>query len=137
MISNIQSDRKTKMIFRLENVNIYYGSFLAVKNVSLEIPQNRITAFVGPSGCGKSTVLRSFNRLNELLKSFHLDGKIYYHDRDLYAPDINPEDARRRIGIVFQQPNPFPRSIYENIAFWARINGCQGDMDELVDSASN
>lgn len=99
----------------------------------MDIPKNRITAFIGPSGCGKSTLLRCFNRLNDLIESFRAEGRIYYGNRDLYAEDIDPVEVRRRIGMVFQKPNPFPKSIYDNVAFGARINGYRGDMDELVE----
>lgn len=120
-------------VLRTENLDIYYGSFLAVKGVNLEIPKNRVTAFIGPSGCGKSTLLRSFNRLNDLINGFHVDGKVYYHDQDLYASSVDPVEVRRRIGMVFQKPNPFPKSIYDNIAYGARVNGYKGNLDELVE----
>lgn len=133
MTSRLQSARQTETVFRTEALNIYYGSFLAVRDVSIDIAKNSITAFIGPSGCGKSTVLRCFNRLNDLIKSFHLKGKIYYHDQDLYASEIDPVEVRRQIGMVFQKPNPFPKSIYDNIAFGPRLLGYKGDMDELVE----
>lgn len=133
MTSNLHQSVQTDNVFHTENVNIYYGDFLAVKEVNLEVPKNAITAFIGPSGCGKSTVLRCFNRLNDLIKSFHLDGKILYHGQDLYAPEIDAVEVRRQIGMVFQQPNPFPKSIYDNIAFGPRLLGYKGDMDELVE----
>lgn len=137
MTPNLQRSAKTDtgIVFRTENVNIYYGDFLAVRDVNLEIPKNAITAFIGPSGCGKSTVLRCFNRLNDLIKSFHLDGKILYHGQDLYTPDIDPVEVRRQIGMVFQQPNPFPKTIYDNVAFGPRLLGYKGDMDELVENS--
>ncbi len=133
MTSRLQTARQTETVFRTENLNIYYGNFLAVRDVSIEIPKNSITAFIGPSGCGKSTVLRCFNRLNDLIKIFHIDGKIFYHDQDLYAPEIDPVEVRRQIGMVFQKPNPFPKSIYDNVAFGPRLLGYAGDMDELVE----
>lgn len=133
MTSNLQSQRQTDTIFRTEDLDIFYGSFKAVRDVSIEIPKNSITAFIGPSGCGKSTVLRCFNRLNDLIKIFHIDGKVYYHGQDLYAPDVDPVEVRRQIGMVFQKPNPFPKSIYDNIAFGPRLLGYKGDMDELVE----
>lgn len=120
-------------VFDTENVNIYYGNFLAVRNVNIKIPKNRITAFIGPSGCGKSTLLRSYNRLNDLIKSFRLEGTIKYRGHDIYHPQVDPVEVRRRIGMVFQKPNPFPKSIYDNVAFGPRINGYKGDMDELVE----
>ena len=133
MTPNLQIARQTETVFRTEDLNIYYGSFLAVKNVSIKIPKHCITAFIGPSGCGKSTVLRCFNRLNDLIKSFHIDGKIYYHDQDLYSSEIDPVEVRRQVGMVFQKPNPFPKSIYDNIAFGPRLLGYKGDMDALVE----
>jgi len=133
MTSNTHQSIRTDDIFHTENVNIYYGDFLAVRDVNLDVPKNAITAFIGPSGCGKSTVLRCFNRLNDLIKSFHLDGKILYHGQDLYAANIDPVEVRRQIGMVFQQPNPFPKTIYDNIAFGPRLLGYKGDMDELVE----
>ncbi|MBM0741831.1 phosphate ABC transporter ATP-binding protein [Phormidium sp. CLA17] len=133
MTTNLHNNVQTDNVFHTENVNIYYGDFLAVKEVNLEVPKNAITAFIGPSGCGKSTVLRCFNRLNDLIKSFHLDGKILYHGQDLYAPNIDAVEVRRQIGMVFQKPNPFPKTIYDNIAFGPRLLGYKGDMDELVE----
>ena len=124
---------RAETVLSTENLNIYYGNFLAVENVWLDIPKNRVTAFIGPSGCGKSTLLRCYNRLNDLIESFRAEGKVYFYDQNLYAPNIDPVEVRRRIGMVFQRPNPFPKSIYENIAFGARINGYRGDMNELVE----
>ncbi|WP_204139096.1 phosphate ABC transporter ATP-binding protein PstB [Halomicronema sp. CCY15110] len=120
-------------IFRVDNTDYYYGAFKAVRGVNLEIPVNKITAFIGPSGCGKSTVLRCFNRLNDLISGAHIDGRITFHGEDIYSKGVDPTELRRRVGMVFQKPNPFPKSIYDNIAFGARINGYQGDMDELVE----
>ncbi|MCU0548864.1 MAG: phosphate ABC transporter ATP-binding protein PstB [Leptolyngbya sp. Prado105] len=133
MTSRTQDARRTESVFRTQDLNIHYGNFLAVRDVSIEIPKNAVTAFIGPSGCGKSTVLRCFNRLNDLINSFHIDGKIFYHDQDLYASDIDPVEVRRQIGMVFQKPNPFPKTIYDNIAFGPRLLGYKGDMDELVE----
>ncbi|BAU66274.1 Phosphate import ATP-binding protein [Stanieria sp. NIES-3757] len=124
---------QTETVLKAENVNVYYGNFLALKGIYLDIPKNKVTAFIGPSGCGKSTLLRCYNRLNDLIPIFRLEGLITYHNNNLYAKDIDPVQVRRRIGMVFQRPNPFPKSIYENIAFGARINGYKGDMDELVE----
>ena len=129
----ISSINPTESVLRTENLNIYYGSFLALQNVWLDIPKNQVTAFIGPSGCGKSTLLRCYNRLNDLIESFRAEGKVYFYDKNLYAPNIDAVKVRRRIGMVFQRPNPFPKSIYENIAFGARINGYRGDMNELVE----
>lgn len=138
MMSNLENALKTETVFRTEDLNIYYGDFLAVRDVSIEIPKNAITAFIGPSGCGKSTVLRCFNRLNDLIKSFHIDGKIFYHNQDLYASEVDAVEVRRQIGMVFQKPNPFPKTIYDNIAFGPRLLGFKGgkdEMDALVENA--
>jgi len=117
----------------LQNVTISYGSFEAVRNVFLDIPRGKVTAFIGPSGCGKSTVLRGLNRMNDLIPGCSLKGKVVFDGQDLYDSRVDPVEVRRRIGMVFQKPNPFPKTIYENIAFGARINGYRGDMDELVE----
>ncbi len=133
MATNISTANGTETVLRTENLNIYYGNFLAVQNVWLDIPKHKATAFIGPSGCGKSTLLRCYNRLNDLIESFRAEGKITYYDKNLYAPDVDPVEVRRRIGMVFQRPNPFPKSIYDNITFGAKINGYTGNMDELVE----
>jgi phosphate transport system ATP-binding protein len=117
----------------LQNVTISYGHFEAVRNVYMDLPRGRVTAFIGPSGCGKSTVLRALNRMNDLIPGCTLKGKVIFDKHDLYDPRVDPVEVRRRIGMVFQKANPFPKSIYENIAFGARINGYRGDMDELVE----
>lgn len=117
----------------LQNVSISYGKFEAVRNVFMDIPRGRVTAFIGPSGCGKSTVLRALNRMNDLVPGCSLKGRVLFDNHDLYDTRIDPVEVRRRIGMVFQKPNPFPKTIYENIAFGARINGFKGDMDELVE----
>jgi phosphate transport system ATP-binding protein len=117
----------------LENVTISYGSVEAVRNVHLDLPRGRVTAFIGPSGCGKSTVLRALNRMNDLIPGCSLRGRVVFDGQDLYHPRVDPVEVRRRIGMVFQKANPFPKTIYENIAFGARINGFRGDMDELVE----
>ncbi len=133
MRSETRAARQTETVFQTENLNVYYGNFLALKNINIDIPKNKITAFIGPSGCGKSTLLRCYNRLNDLIKSFRAEGKVRYYGQDLYASDIDPVEVRRRIGMVFQRPNPFPKSIYDNVTFGPRINGFKGDMDELVE----
>jgi len=125
----------TDVVLRAKDCDMYYGSLKAVRDVSIDIPKNKITAFIGPSGCGKSTVLRCFNRLNDLIESFRLKGQMTYHGQDLYASDVDPVEVRRRIGILFQKPNPFPKSIYDNIAYGPRISGFKGDMDELVETS--
>ncbi|MEO0430231.1 MAG: phosphate ABC transporter ATP-binding protein PstB [Cyanobacteria bacterium J06656_5] len=121
----------TDVALKAEKISVYYGSNLAVKDVFLDIPRNQIVAFIGPSGCGKSTVLRCFNRMNDLIPAARVDGNISFNGEDISRFD--PVELRRRVGMVFQKPNPFPKSIYENISFGARINGYQGDMDELVE----
>lgn len=118
-----------------EGVKVWYGPTLAIEGVNLEIPRNRITAIIGPSGCGKSTLLRAFNRMNELIPSAETEGRVIYKGKNIYDPDVDPVEVRRHIGMVFQKPNPFPKSIYENIAWGARVNGFQGNMDELVEQA--
>jgi phosphate transport system ATP-binding protein len=120
-------------VFEVTDFNAWYGSFRAIRDISLRIPRNRITAFIGPSGCGKSTLLRCFNRMNDLVPIAHSTGTILYHGVDIYDPRVDPVEVRRRIGMVFQKPNPFPKSIHENVAFGARIVGYKGDMDELVE----
>lgn len=124
-----------KAVLRAKNIKVYYGSTLAVRNVSLDIPENQVIAFIGPSGCGKSTVLRCFNRMNDLIPGARMEGQITFHGRDLYDRKVDPVSLRSRIGMVFQKPNPFPKSIYENIAFGARINGYQGNMDDLIEDS--
>ncbi len=121
----------------LQDVSISYGhgKTLAVNHVFMEIPRGKVTAFIGPSGCGKSTVLRALNRMNDLIEGCSLSGRVLFDGQDLYDRRVDPVEVRRRIGMVFQKPNPFPKSIYENIAFGARINGFRGDMDELVESS--
>lgn len=116
-------------------LNIKYGDFLAVKDVDLDIHLNKITAIIGPSGCGKSTVLRAFNRMNDLIPSARTEGKVIYQGQNIYEADVDPVEVRRRIGMVFQKPNPFPKSIYDNVAWGARINGFQGDLDALVEES--
>ena len=133
MATNISTVNGTETVLSTEALQVYYGSFLALKDIYMDIPKNQVTAFIGPSGCGKSTLLRCFNRLNDLIDVFRAEGKIYYNGQNLYAPKVDPVEVRRRIGMVFQRPNPFPKSIYENIAFGARINGFKGNMDELVE----
>ena len=105
----------TQAVLRTENLNVYYGPKLAVRHVSLDIPENKVVAFIGPSGCGKSTVLRCFNRMNDLIPKTRIEGKVTYRGQDIYAPTVDPVNLRSSIGMVFQRPNPFPKSIYENI----------------------
>ncbi|HEX7100878.1 MAG TPA: phosphate ABC transporter ATP-binding protein PstB [Acidimicrobiia bacterium] len=123
---------------RIEDLDVYYGDFLAVKDVDLPFARHEITALIGPSGCGKSTVLRCLNRMNDLIPNARVEGKVFFNDRNIYDPDVDPVEVRRRVGMVFQKPNPFPKSIYENVAWGARINGFKGkrgEMDDLVERA--
>jgi len=110
----------------VENLSLYYGDFRAVKDVSLKIQRNKITAIIGPSGCGKSTMLRSFNRMNELVPSAWIEGEIVFEGQNIYAEGVDPVEVRKHVGMVFQKPNPFPKSIYENVAWGAKINGHPG-----------
>ncbi|HEV2128390.1 MAG TPA: phosphate ABC transporter ATP-binding protein PstB [Thermomicrobiales bacterium] len=120
-------------VITISDLNVYYGDFHAVAGVDIDIPENRITAFIGPSGCGKSTVLRCINRMNDLVPTARVEGSITYHGTEINSPKVDPVEVRRRIGMVFQKPNPFPKSIYENVAWGARINGYRGDIDEHVE----
>ena len=119
----------------LNDVGVWYGKKQAVDGVNLRIPRNQITALIGPSGCGKSTLLRSLNRMNDLIPSAHVTGQILLEGVDILGSEVDPVEVRRHVGMVFQKPNPFPKSIYENVAFGARINGYRGDMDALVEEA--
>ncbi|MBW6473812.1 MAG: phosphate ABC transporter ATP-binding protein PstB [Anaerolineaceae bacterium] len=139
LTSNIQSysinfhDDAT--IINANQLNIYYSGKLTVENFNLQVPKNKITALIGPSGCGKSSVIRSFNRMNDIIPGFSLEGKIIYKGKNIYSSREDPVRIRRQIGMVFQKPNPFPKSIYENVAFGARVNKYQGNLDELVESS--
>jgi phosphate transport system ATP-binding protein len=122
-------------VIRIRNLSFYYSSFRAVKDVSIDVEKHRITALIGPSGCGKSTLLRTINRMNDLITGTRVEGEVLYHGVDLYGKDVDPVEVRRRIGMVFQKANPFPKSIYDNVAFGPRINGFRGNMDELVEES--
>jgi phosphate transport system ATP-binding protein len=122
-------------VLRLDRVNFYYGAFRALKDISIDIETRHITALIGPSGCGKSTLLRTINRMNDLIPHTRVEGSVRFHDEDLYARYVDPVEVRRRIGMVFQKPNPFPKSIYDNVAFGPRLNGFSGDLDGLVESS--
>jgi phosphate transport system ATP-binding protein len=122
-------------VFRAEAVNFYYGPTKAISGVSLDIYERQITALIGPSGCGKTTFLRCLNRMNDLIPGTRIEGRITYRGEDLYEPAVSPIEVRRRIGMVFQRPNPFPKSIYDNVAYGPRLNGTRrGDLDDLVES---
>ena len=124
-------------VFEVSDLSVYYGAFRAVRNVSLTVRKNEITAFIGPSGCGKSTVLRCFDRMNDLIDSARVEGSILYHGVDLYGANVDAVEVRRRIGMVFQKPNPFPKSIYDNLAFGPRLNGIKkrAELDDIVESS--
>ncbi|HEX6309739.1 MAG TPA: phosphate ABC transporter ATP-binding protein PstB [Longimicrobiales bacterium] len=117
------------------NLSVLYGPTRAVKSISIKIPDRQAVAFIGPSGCGKSTLLRCFNRMNDLIPGARIEGEAMFQGTNLYDPDVDAVDVRRRIGMVFQKPNPFPKSIHDNIAFGPRINGFRGNMDELVEQS--
>ena len=122
-------------VIEVERFSAYYGSFRALDGVSLQIPANKISALIGPSGCGKSTLLRCMNRMNDLVPGFHGEGRMTYRGEDLYGRGVDAVEVRRRIGMVFQKPNPFPKSIYENVAFGPKVNGIKGNMAEIVESS--
>lgn len=128
-------NRNGRYAVETRDMNVYYSSFRAVKDINLQIHARRITALIGPSGCGKSTVLRAFNRMNDLVPTSWLEGEVFFHGKNLYDNDVDPVEVRRRIGMVFQKPNPFPKTIYDNVAWGAKINGYKGDMDVLVEQS--
>jgi phosphate transport system ATP-binding protein len=128
-------EQETRYVLKTEELNIFYGTFHAVRDVNLMIERNKITSMIGPSGCGKSTVLRCFNRMNDLIPIARVEGQVLLNGRNIYADEVDPVQVRRHIGMVFQKPNPFPKSIYDNIAWAAKINGFRGDMDELVEDS--
>ncbi|WP_449420013.1 phosphate ABC transporter ATP-binding protein PstB [Phormidium nigroviride] len=133
MQPDFESPTTQEVILRAEALSVSYNGSLALQGINIDIYKNQITGFIGPSGCGKSTLLRCFNRINELVKGAKVTGKIRFYEQDI--KDFNPVEIRRRIGMVFQKPNPFPKSIYENIALGLRINGYQGNIDELVENS--
>ncbi|MEV0964374.1 MULTISPECIES: phosphate ABC transporter ATP-binding protein PstB [unclassified Streptomyces] len=123
----------SETVFEVGGLSVFYGDHEAVRDVNMNIGARQITAMIGPSGCGKSTVLRCFNRMNDLLPDARVVGKVRYHNEDLYGREVDPIEVRRRIGMVFQKPNPFPKSIYDNIAYGPRVGGFKGDLDDLVE----
>jgi phosphate transport system ATP-binding protein len=129
------SKRPREAIFHLGGVGVAYSGKPAVRNVSFDIGRNEITALIGPSGCGKSTLIRCLNRMNDLIPGAEVSGEVLYHGQDLYASEVDAVEVRKRIGMVFQKPNPFPKSIYDNIAFGPRVLGMKGSMDEIVEQA--
>ena len=132
---NYQTNSSGRYAIEANDMEVYYGSFRAVKNINVQFRDGKITALIGPSGCGKSTVLRSFNRMNDLVPIARVNGEVLYHGNNIYDDEVDPVEIRRRIGMVFQKPNPFPKSIYENVAWGARINGYKGSMDDLVENS--
>ena len=133
MTTSEASDDAT--IIEIMGLNTWYGHFQALRNVSMPVARNRITAIIGPSGCGKSTLIRCLNRMNDLIPGFRAEGEVLFEGENLYDRNIDPVDVRRRIGMVFQKPNPFPKSIYDNVAFGPRINGFDGSLDDIVERA--
>jgi phosphate transport system ATP-binding protein len=132
-LANTIIEPQEETVFGLRNVSVWYGHKQALGGVTMSFPVKRVTALIGPSGCGKTTLLRCLNRMNDLIPGVRIEGSVEYHGQNIYAPEIDPVEVRRRVGMVFQKPNPFPKSIYENVAFGARVNGYRGNMDELVE----
>ena len=142
MVALDQPESRTKtdeapreLALETRDLLVYYGDFLAIRDVNLEVESRKITAIIGPSGCGKTTLLRSLNRMNELVPVARTEGQVIFLGQDIYAEEVDPVEVRRRIGMVFQKPNPFPKSIYENIAWGARIHGYKGELDALVEES--
>jgi len=127
------TEREEVPVFEVSDLSVYYGAFRAIRNINITVCERQITSFIGPSGCGKTTFLRCFNRMNDLVEIARVEGKLMYHGVDLYHPEVNAVEVRRRVGMVFQKPNPFPKSIYDNITFGPKIAGIKGDMDEIVE----
>ena len=125
----------TQSVIRVIDVGVYYGRNQVIESVNLDIPENEITAIIGPSGAGKSTLLRCINRMNDLIDSFRMEGQIWFNEFNLYAPGSDPTQIRYQIGMVFQRPNPFPKSIYDNVAFGPRINGYSGNLNDIVEES--
>jgi phosphate transport system ATP-binding protein len=128
-------DDKSSSVFELRGVSVYYGDYRAVRDIDLALERNRITALIGPSGSGKSTLLRSLNRMNDLLPGARVSGEVLYNGENIYDPDVDAVEVRRRIGMVFQKPNPFPKSIYDNVAFGLRLNGVKSGIDDRVEES--
>ena len=131
----MENNQTPEYAITTNDLSIHYGSYTAVRGVNIKVEKQKITSIIGPSGCGKSTLLRAFNRMNDFVPNCRVTGELFLHGHNLYSKDVDPVEARRRIGMVFQKPNPFPKSIYENIAWGARINGFKGNMDELVEQS--
>jgi phosphate transport system ATP-binding protein len=134
-VAHAEAVERRETTFELRDVSVSYGATTAVRDVSMDIFHNDITALIGPSGCGKSTLLRCLNRMNDLIPSARVEGSVRYHGEDMYGPSVDPVQVRKLVGMVFQKPNPFPKSIYDNIAFGPRVTKMAGDMDEIVERA--
>ena len=134
-VSRHEGFASRELVFEVNDLNVYYGAFKAVRDISLDISKGAITALIGPSGCGKTTFIRCLNRMNDLIETARVEGEIKYHGVNLYNKKVDAVEVRRRIGMVFQKPNPFPKSIYDNIAFGPKISGFKGNMDELVEQS--
>ena len=132
---NIITFDDVEPVLETRNLSVAYGNNMAISNVMFQVPKNSVVSLIGPSGCGKSTLLRCFNRMNDLIPSATVKGTVKFAGQDIYGPDVDPTEIRFRIGMVFQRPNPFPKSIYENVAFGPRINGMTDDLDEIVESS--
>jgi phosphate transport system ATP-binding protein len=122
-------------VFEIRDVNVFYGAFRALRDLTIDLPARKITAVIGPSGCGKSTLIRCLNRMNDLVPGARVEGEVRYHGIDLYGPEVDAVEVRRRIGMVFQKPNPFPKSIYDNIAFGPRVMGRRSGLDEVIEAS--
>jgi phosphate transport system ATP-binding protein len=130
-----EKDARREVVFDVKDLSVWYGAFRAVRGVTLPVYGNQITALIGPSGCGKTTVLRCFNRMNDLIPTARVEGTVLYHGVDLYERGVDPVEVRRRIGMVFQKPNPFPKSVYENVAFGPRVAGFRGRLEDVVEES--
>ncbi|MYA18858.1 MAG: phosphate ABC transporter ATP-binding protein [Chloroflexi bacterium] len=130
-----EPEEETGVAVEVRNVSLWYGQKQAIGNVTFDVPRNRVTALIGPSGCGKSTLLRCMNRMNDLIDGVRIEGEVNIDGANIYAPNTEPSQVRRHVGMVFQKPNPFPKSIYDNVAFGAKINGYTGNMDDLVEES--
>jgi phosphate transport system ATP-binding protein len=130
-----EEETSREAVFDVRDLSVHYGDFRAVRDVTLPVLEHEITALIGPSGCGKTTVLRCLNRMNDLIEGARIEGSVHYHGVDLYDAEVDPVEVRRRIGMVFQKPNPFPKSIYDNIAFGPKVAGYKGNMDDLVEES--
>jgi phosphate transport system ATP-binding protein len=134
-VSRHEGFARRELVFEIKDLSVFYGAFKAIRDISLDISKSAITALIGPSGCGKTTFIRCLNRMNDLIETAHVEGEIKYHGVNLYDKKVDAVEVRRRIGMVFQKPNPFPKSIYDNVAFGPKISGFKGNMDELVEQS--